>query len=345
MSLRTDYSKGEVLQAEDINNINNTINSLEKNKQDILTSGTTIKTLNYLSLLGEGNIDISVEGVTVDETFNPESPNAQSGKGIADYLVDQISGKQDVLKSEANIKTINGISILGSGDIDFTKNWIVDKEYSPNSVNAQSGTAVAEAIAGIISPDEKYFEFYLDDTDTSPGYYIKGFKEIPWRWECVIPDSYKGIPVVGIYSDIFSEANKNKCQKIISIKFGNCIKSLEDISLQYCENLRNIYIPISIEKIDREFFSHLDAIHHLNVYYQGSIQQWHNISEMNAEELAKTEKITMIYNYDNTAATIGDFNNKFLFFSDDEFETLTSGEINGIKEGTILFIYDDIYSG
>lgn len=48
-----------------------------------------------------------------DLTYNPESENAQSGKAVAQAVAD----KQEMLISAENIKTINGESILGSGDI------------------------------------------------------------------------------------------------------------------------------------------------------------------------------------------------------------------------------------
>lgn len=49
----------------------------------------------------------------VDQTYSATSENAQSGKAVAGAL----SSKQDKLVSGQNIKTINGQSVLGSGDI------------------------------------------------------------------------------------------------------------------------------------------------------------------------------------------------------------------------------------
>ena len=54
-----------------------------------------------------------------------------------------IANKQDTLVSGTNIKTINGTSILGSGNIPFPT---VDQTYNALSTNAQSGIAVANAI-------------------------------------------------------------------------------------------------------------------------------------------------------------------------------------------------------
>lgn len=56
-------------------------------KQDMLVSGENIKTINGQSLLGDGNIDIETDSATIiDQTYNPESENAQSGKAVAEAI-------------------------------------------------------------------------------------------------------------------------------------------------------------------------------------------------------------------------------------------------------------------
>ena len=83
--------------------------------------------------------------ITVDQTYSPISENAQSGKAVAEA----VSDKQDSLVSGTNIKTINNQSILGSGNITIEggSDVEVDQNYNPESENAQSGKAVAEAVA------------------------------------------------------------------------------------------------------------------------------------------------------------------------------------------------------
>lgn len=51
--------------------------------------------------------------IAIDQSFNPTSPNAQSGTAVAEA----ISTKQDTLVSGTNIKTVAGNSLLGSGNI------------------------------------------------------------------------------------------------------------------------------------------------------------------------------------------------------------------------------------
>lgn len=53
-------------------------------KQDTLVSGTTIKTINGNSILGEGNIEIT--GGTVDTTMSDTSENAVQNKVIKAYV-------------------------------------------------------------------------------------------------------------------------------------------------------------------------------------------------------------------------------------------------------------------
>ena len=99
-------------------------------KQDALVSGTNIKTINNNSILGSGNLvigggggisDVQVDGVSV-----------VTG-GVAEI---DLTGKQDTLVSGTNIKTINNISLLGSGNITD----ISPVETITPSITATTGT-------------------------------------------------------------------------------------------------------------------------------------------------------------------------------------------------------------
>ena len=125
-------------------------------KQDTLVSGTNIKTINGQTILGSGDIEIqggtgdvtqqyvdeklalkvdktayeadkatfalkteipSIEGLASKE----ELQNGLEGKqDKGDYaLKSELSGKQDTLVSGTNIKTINGQTLLGEGNIEI----------------------------------------------------------------------------------------------------------------------------------------------------------------------------------------------------------------------------------
>ena len=93
--------------------LNDTILVLNE-KQDKLSTND-FKTINGQSVLGAGEITISGDGtsITVDSALSTTSTNPVQNKVITVGL----TSKQDTLVSGTSIKTINGESILGSGDI------------------------------------------------------------------------------------------------------------------------------------------------------------------------------------------------------------------------------------
>jgi hypothetical protein len=101
------------------------------NKQDGLISGFNISTINYTTLLTSGNINL-VAGLSGNSPINTSILTG----GIGSISIDQansttdgylsssnwntFNGKQAALVSGTNIKTINGNSVLGSGDLTIT---------------------------------------------------------------------------------------------------------------------------------------------------------------------------------------------------------------------------------
>lgn len=117
---------------EALNGLNERIddtNSKVDSKQDTLVSGENIKTINGESILGEGNIEIEVPTIVVDDELDADSDNAISNKAVTNAISDntsaindvnaRVDGKQETLVSGVNIKTINGQSILGEGNIEI----------------------------------------------------------------------------------------------------------------------------------------------------------------------------------------------------------------------------------
>ena len=82
-------------------------------KQDILVSGTNIKTINNTSLLGSGDLAIDKASVGLGNVDNTSDVN----KPISTATQTALDSKQGTLVSGTNIKTVNNTSILGSGDI------------------------------------------------------------------------------------------------------------------------------------------------------------------------------------------------------------------------------------
>lgn len=99
--------------AEVSNTLNDTITVLGT-KQDAL-SASDFKTVNGQSVFGAGEITISGDGssITVDSSLSSTSTNPVQNKIVTASL----AGKQDTLVSGTSLKTINGQSLLGSGNI------------------------------------------------------------------------------------------------------------------------------------------------------------------------------------------------------------------------------------
>ena len=101
-------------------------------KQDKLVSGVTIRSINGQSLLGAGNLDIETEtyilppasaevlgGVKKGANVNIAADGTLSVAPPYDdtHVNQRIDGKQDKLVSGTNIRTVNGQTLLGNGNI------------------------------------------------------------------------------------------------------------------------------------------------------------------------------------------------------------------------------------
>lgn len=88
-------------------------------KQETLVSTINIKTINDISLLGSGNIEISGGASSYNTLENKPSINGteiNGSKRLSDF------GIQEALVSGVNIATINGSNILGGGDVPVANN-------------------------------------------------------------------------------------------------------------------------------------------------------------------------------------------------------------------------------
>ena len=137
-----DYSgkQDALVSGTNIKTVNSTslLGSGDVSVQETLVSGTNIKTINNNSILGSGNLTISGGGgdtvsYTQTQTTGDELGTITiNGTPTKIYGVDY-SGKQDALVSGTNIKTVDGNSMLGSGDIATTKTW-----YGTSSTTAST---------------------------------------------------------------------------------------------------------------------------------------------------------------------------------------------------------------
>ena len=81
----------------------------DSTKQDLLVDGTNIKTINGSSILGSGDLVITASGVAWGSVTGTISSQTD--------LQTCFNAKQNTLVSGTSIKTINGNSLLGSGNI------------------------------------------------------------------------------------------------------------------------------------------------------------------------------------------------------------------------------------
>ena len=147
-------------------------------RQDLLISGTNIKTINNQSILGSGNIEIA-GGITDFKTINNQSI---TGDGNIEV--------QDTLISGSNIKTINNESILGSGNINISSSGLTEtetriKRSTYNSVLFNGNSIKAMYIAQILQP--------FNDTDKVYNITARG-KVLNFGTDN--PDSYIYVPPV-----------------------------------------------------------------------------------------------------------------------------------------------------
>lgn len=89
------------------------VDSQDATKQDVLVSGTNVKTVEGQSILGSGDISITKSDIGLGNVDN----TSDLSKPISTAQQTALNAKQDTLVSATNIKTINGSSVLGSGDL------------------------------------------------------------------------------------------------------------------------------------------------------------------------------------------------------------------------------------
>ena len=91
-------------------------------------------------------------------TYNSEKAGFETKENAAatyqvkgDYATKQeIAGKQDTLVSGTNIKTINGNSVLGAGDITIQAGGTIDTAMSDTSENAVQNKVIKKYIDDLV---------------------------------------------------------------------------------------------------------------------------------------------------------------------------------------------------
>jgi hypothetical protein len=118
------------------------ITAAQSGLQPTLVSGTNIKTINGNSLLGSGDLSITTSASwgSITGTLSSQTD-----------LQSALNGKQATLVSGTNIKTINGNSLLGSGDITISGSNIYTADGTLTGARTLTLGGVALTIAGTTS--------------------------------------------------------------------------------------------------------------------------------------------------------------------------------------------------
>ena len=153
-------------------------------KQDTLVSATNIKTVNGTSILGAGNIVISTSGTQVNANWTETNTGSTAfilnkptlgtsasrnvGTGANDVaagvhshaitdvtnLQTSLAAKQDTLVSGTNIKTVNGASILGTGNIAIATSGLAvaantGLNYTADTLSTAYNTTISDTVESI----------------------------------------------------------------------------------------------------------------------------------------------------------------------------------------------------
>lgn len=183
-------------------------------KQDKLVSGTSIKTINNESLLGSGNITTASQSeltniattvgnqasaITALNTavfkngnnqFDVVNGRIDSVSSVLDSALTDIENvetsvadKQDTLVSGTNIKTVNGNSLLGSGNIEIGGSGTVDAQMSNSSINPVQNNVVTENILSITPIVKSESGFGSSCIQVTNKLRINGTQINPWKIE------------------------------------------------------------------------------------------------------------------------------------------------------------------
>lgn len=100
--------------------VSNITKNLLDSKQAKLISGQTIKTINNENLLASGNIVIDKVSLGLGNVEN----TADIDKAPSSAVLSLLDDKQQLLLSGHNLKTINNINLLSSGNLVIDKNFV-----------------------------------------------------------------------------------------------------------------------------------------------------------------------------------------------------------------------------
>lgn len=120
----------------------NAFEVLEDGSATLRTMGTTDNSVATKKYVDDKVSNGSGVEISVDQTYNAESENAQSGKAVAQAIQANISSQYNTTAGDmSSLKAVNSWAVKSAIESSIDQNY-----GGSTSLNAQSGTAVVEAI-------------------------------------------------------------------------------------------------------------------------------------------------------------------------------------------------------
>lgn len=186
-------------------------------KQDVLVSGTSIKTVNGNSILGEGNIEIQGGStVTVDDTLNAESVNPVQNK----VITEKINAMNELLAQLDEKVFPTTLSVSGGGTYDegtsqtVMVSWKLMKNgqtLTPDSVTVNGETvdpATSYKVFTDVTTTTTYRVVVVYKGKTYNGSTTATFKKTYYRYYGALP---VGTSVGSITESMITSLKKEVC--------------------------------------------------------------------------------------------------------------------------------------
>lgn len=145
-------------------NVQAAIAELDVEKQPLLISGSTLKTINGTSLLGSGNLTISGGSGGASTAAAVSYDNSLTdivGTNVQDALSNLAATRQVKLVSGSNVKTVNGESLIGTGDVPASIPAVASYAALRGLSTTATFVRVTDKLTGGL--------FYHDTADTTTG--------------------------------------------------------------------------------------------------------------------------------------------------------------------------------
>ena len=211
-------------------------------------------------------------------TLNELADALGDDPNFAATIAEEIGKKQEVLVSGENIKTINGESVLGSGNITIENgssiDVTVDQTYNPESENAQSGKVVAEAInnititagEGVGQATDEGGEIFNDYENNVAG--IKGYKILSIENNTTVTVNAETPYIVGdivnldIASHYYGIFKISEIKSATSFNIANLDDSVitDDLTLDGEEDWVYVVGKSSGESVTQAFYAHAEGL-------------------------------------------------------------------------------------